>query len=84
MIFWIELLCLSADVQCLLVHHMHVVEESQVVVCVRMLVIVLDALLKVLQSLIVIANLKGCKSQIVMKLGILCIDGLTLLKGCYS
>ena len=58
MIFGIELLCLSTDVESFLIHHMHVVEECKVVVGVGMLVIVLDALLKVLQSLVVIANLK--------------------------
>ena len=54
----IELFCLTADIECLFVNHVHVEQESKVVVGKRVCVVDKDALLEVLDCLGVVSNLE--------------------------
>ena len=73
---------LTADVKCLLVDHMNIEEESQIVVGVGVLLVKQDAFLKVLDGVLVITNLEVGKTKVVVKLGIVFVNSLRLFESC--
>ena len=76
----VELLSLRTSTDRLLVDLVHVVQERQVLVRVRMPCIVLDALLEVFHSLTVHLNLEVRQPQVVLQLSVLRIEGLSLVE----
>jgi len=62
----VKLFSLLTDVQGLLVYHMYVIKECQVVVCIRVLVVEEDALLQVFHSMLIVAHLKVCEAKVVV------------------
>ena len=77
----IEFFCLSTDIQRLLINHVDIEKECQVVVSVRMLVVKKNAFLQVLYCMLIVANLEVGKTKVVVKLRIFIIDSFRLLKG---
>ena len=73
---------LTADVQRLLVDHMNVEEEGQIVIGVGVLLVKQDALLKMLDGVLVITDLKVGKAKVVVKLGIVLVNSLRLFERC--
>ena len=80
----IEFFCLATDVQCLLINHVDIEEECQVVVRVRMLVIKENAFLQVFNCVLIVTDLKVGKTKVVVKLGIFIVNTLRLLEGSNS
>lgn len=76
----IKLLGLPANVERLLVNHVNVEQERQVVICVRVLVVEQDTSLQVLHRVLVISNFEVGQAQIVVQLWVVVLDPLGLLK----
>ena len=78
----VEFFGLAADIQCLRVDHVDIEQESQVVVCIRVLVVQDDALFEVLHGVLVVTYLEVGEAEVVVQLGIVLVDALRLFKGC--
>ena len=77
----IKLFSLPANVQGLLVNHVYVVEEGEIVVRIRVLVVQKDALLQVLHGVLVVSNFEVGQSKVVVQLGVVLKDLLRFFKG---
>ena len=61
---------------------MNIEEEGQIVVGIGVLLVKQDALLQVLNGVLVITNLEVGKAKVVVKLGIVLVNSLRLFEGC--
>lgn len=57
---------LAADVECLLIYHVHVEKECKIVVCVGMSIVYQDAPLEMFYCLRIVSNLEVGKSQVIV------------------
>ena len=77
----IEFLCLTTDVKRLLIDHVDIEKECQVVVRIGVLVVEKNALLKVFNCVLIVANLEVGKTKVIVKLRIFIVDTLRFLEG---
>ena len=76
----IELFRLPANVQRLLVYHVDVEQEGEVVVSVRVLVVEKNALFEMLNCVLIVTNFEIGEAQVVVELSVVILDPLSLLK----
>ena len=67
-IMTVGLFCFLANVHCFIVKLVHVVQERKIVICVRMLRVLSDAIFKIFSRPRVLMQLEVCQSQVVIKL----------------
>ena len=77
----VELLGLSADIERLLVNHVDIEQEGQVVISVWMLIIQQNAPLQMLNRVLVITDFEVGEAEVVMQLGVVVLDPLRLFEG---
>ena len=78
----VEFFGLTADIQSLWVDHVDVEQESQIIVCIRVLVVQYYALFEMLHGVLIVAYLKVSEAEVVVQLGIILVDALRLFEGC--
>lgn len=84
MVVGVVQLGLAADVYSLLIELVHVIEESQIVVCVLVVGVQSVALLQVLNCLVVLLQLEVRETQVILQLSIVRIYELCSCKGSQS
>lgn len=71
MILAVVLLGLATNVQGLMVDHVDVEQEGEVVISIGVFLVKMDALLEVLDCVLVVSNLEVSKADVVMELGVI-------------